>query len=91
MYPPVRLSPAAEAVAYWLLGMPKKTKVYDWQIAVPLGLEDDTVYRALGQLERAGALTFTRSNRSQAPRDITLLPHPWIWARAKEMRELVQL
>ena len=88
---PVRLRPATEYVAFWLLGMSTPLEVEDRVIAADLGLKPQTVYRALEELENAGALTFTRTDRSLRPRTVTLLPHPWIWAQARAMREQVQV
>lgn len=72
------LPSAAAAVAVALLpAEPGARIVSDDALASITGLRPDTVYRALRDLARMGAVTFTRP--VDGSRSLTVCPDSWVW------------
>ena len=76
----ILVSPKAVRVAAWLHHSASPTQVIsDVALGSIVGLEADTVLRALKELSELGALTYTRAG-DHDPRTITVLPACWIWS-----------
>lgn len=77
----VILSPSATSLARLLYRRAEHQPTFpfnDHQAGFQLGLEADTIYRALCDLRALGALTFTRKSWA-ANRQVTVDLTSWVW------------